>query len=519
MRKRIGALVLLQISICFFTNILFAQFAGGTGEAADPYQIVTHIHLNNVRNYLNNSNVHFVLMNDIDLSDECNVGGAFYNDGQRWLPIGDNAANFKGKFNGNGHVINGLIIFRPDYGDLGLFGRTNGSVISNLGVTNVDITGGVWSVGGLVGYNVGHIENCFSTGTVTATILTASRTGGLVGYHGPAFTIMNCYSSVNVAGYDRVGGLIGKVGGGMFSSDYVMNSYSTGNVTGTSRVGGLIGRVHSYVEITNCYSTGNVGGTSDVGGLIGLNWGDTYNCYWNTQTSGQNFSDGGNGRSTLEMTYPYASNTYQNWDFNQIWMSDANSNMNNGYPYLFWQSPSIPATLSLNDITMAFSDTECFAATESIIASNFVVQNGGSAYLVSQGNVILGEGTSVEAGGYLHAWIDDNATYCDFTIVVLASQVEDFVNSEKMAFINKDDFTFKVYPNPSSGCFTIEFINADEDEIIYVEVFDMTGECVLHRELSGASSSDFDLSSMPGGIYLLRILQGSTITNGKIIRQ
>ena len=56
----------------------WAQFAGGNGTAANPYQITTATHLNNVRYYLSS---HFILNNDI------NMKGTAY--AANWIPIGD----------------------------------------------------------------------------------------------------------------------------------------------------------------------------------------------------------------------------------------------------------------------------------------------------------------------------------------------------------------------------------------------------------------------------------------------
>ena len=56
----------LLVMMVFSANI-FAQFAGGSGTSADPYLVETAEHLNNVRNYLNNSSVYFKQIADIDL--------------------------------------------------------------------------------------------------------------------------------------------------------------------------------------------------------------------------------------------------------------------------------------------------------------------------------------------------------------------------------------------------------------------------------------------------------------------
>jgi len=100
----------------------------------------------------------------------------------------------------------------------------------------------------------------------------------------------------------------------------------------------LVGR-HTNSQIFNCYSTGLVTGTNlYIGGLAG--WGSNPaddNNYWNIETSGQATSPIGEGRTTAEMTFPYAVNTYIDWDFEEIWAEDISGLINDGYPFLEWQ--------------------------------------------------------------------------------------------------------------------------------------------------------------------------------------
>ena len=61
--------------------------------------------LNEIRNHLDK---HFVLNNDIvfDVKD-FEEGGAFYNEGKGWIPIGDATNPFTGTFDGQGHYLGG----------------------------------------------------------------------------------------------------------------------------------------------------------------------------------------------------------------------------------------------------------------------------------------------------------------------------------------------------------------------------------------------------------------------------
>ncbi|NLW18869.1 MAG: hypothetical protein GXY81_04180 [Candidatus Cloacimonetes bacterium] len=45
---------LLVLILCIMISSGFAEFAGGSGTKADPWQVATAEHLNNVRNYTAN---------------------------------------------------------------------------------------------------------------------------------------------------------------------------------------------------------------------------------------------------------------------------------------------------------------------------------------------------------------------------------------------------------------------------------------------------------------------------------
>lgn len=276
------------------------NFAGGNGTAESPYLIEDAFDLDAVRN---NLTAHYKMIADIDL----NISP--FNEGEGWTPIGDNSTNnnnsrFRGVFDGNGFVIKNLFINRPSTEYQGLFGYTFGSSIKNIGVEDVNITGGDYT-GGLVGYNNSWsiIENSYSTGSVTG----GARTGGLVGHNYSSSVIENSYSTGNVIGSNNTGGLVGI----NQTSSVIKNSYSTGSVTGSFSTGGLVGSNYTSSVIENSYSTGSVTGGSNTGGLVGYNNSSVINSYWNTETSGWTTSAGGEGKTTAEMQTP---STFVGWE-------------------------------------------------------------------------------------------------------------------------------------------------------------------------------------------------------------
>lgn len=274
----------------------------GEGTKDDPYRIANLGNLYWISINEEKWGKHFVQTEDIDASHT-----KTWFDGQGWKAIGyfiddDNDKPFTGTYNGDDYTIDNLYINRPDSNFQGLFGRTEGALITNIGLNNVNITG-------------------------------RNRVGALVGNNRRGSIVSNSFSSGSVSGYWCVGGLVG----GSWDAS-LMNSYSTGDVTaGSDNVGGLVGWNGDSV-ISNSYSIGKVVGDSgDIGGLIGVCVNsEVTNSYWDDQTSGQKTSANGERRTTNDMVYPYLENTYVSWCFQEIWSED-DSNVNNGYPYLKWE--------------------------------------------------------------------------------------------------------------------------------------------------------------------------------------
>ena len=270
--KKVSAL-LLAILLCLVLPVTAFAFSGGDGSPGNPFIITTAAELDAVRNHLD---AHFRLGNDIDLTDYLAPGGDGYAKwGRRgWEPIGGrlraprwepNQPEFSGSFDGNGHVIRNLRIFREDSEGVGLFGRSSGE-IRNLGVEIASgIVVGRSDVGGLVGRQQGgSIINSYATGNVSGV---GSDVGGLVGWL-QGGSIENSYATGNVRGAGIASGYVGGLVGWLQDGS-ITNSHATGDVSGSSdEIGGLVGR-QQYGTITNSYATGNVGGYRTVGGLVG----------------------------------------------------------------------------------------------------------------------------------------------------------------------------------------------------------------------------------------------------------
>lgn len=274
----------------------------------------------------------YVLVDDIDAS------------GVDFEPIGDDEERFTGTFDGDGHVITGLTVNRPDEEHVGMFGYVGSEgTVTEVGLEDVEVTGGD-STGGLVGRNGGTVSRSHTTGAVEG----GNNVGGLVGRN--VGDIDESYTTAEVNGEDRVGGLVGRNVGD------VDESYAAGTATGNSDVGGVVGS--NAGEITDSYSQTEVEGTSNVGGVVGSNVGGTVlgtytagkvgtapasgglvgrntadiaESYWDTDATGQASSDAGTELTTEQMTGSDVLVYMDALSFEETWEHT------DGYPALAWE--------------------------------------------------------------------------------------------------------------------------------------------------------------------------------------
>ncbi|MEN6426839.1 MAG: GLUG motif-containing protein [Phycisphaerales bacterium] len=286
------------MAFCFVLPLYAAQFAGGTGEPNDPYQIATAGQLISIGSDPNLLDKHFVLITDIDLDPNLPGGKVF--DTAVVAPLVETSgplveAAFWGVFDGDDHTISNLTIRGGSY--LGLFGAVLG-VVTNVELADADISGSGDCVGALIGRNGGTVIQCHSDGVVAG----GSSIGGLAGDCGEDGIIVLSYSTGSVAGRDWVGGLVGWNDGGIVSL-----CYSTSAVKGSGYVGGLIG-FNMGGSLVHCYSAGVVTGQDQVGGLAGVSHragrsrgGAVVGCFWDTEASGLTTSAAGTGVTTAQM--------------------------------------------------------------------------------------------------------------------------------------------------------------------------------------------------------------------------
>ncbi|ELZ11126.1 GLUG domain-containing protein [Halovivax asiaticus JCM 14624] len=254
---------------------------------------------------------HYVLVDDVDASDT-----ADWNDGRGFDPVGA-TTKFSGTFDGDGHVVDGLVIDRPDSEHVGLFGVLSGS-LSNARVRDATVTGDR-GVGTLVGYLTGSVDESAASGTVSGT--------------------------------DDAGGLVGQTQSGAAITD----SHAATTVTGESTVGGLVGSLVDLATVEGSFATGEVSG--DIGGgLVGSagGWATVTDAYWNVGTTGQPTSGGDAvGLTTDEMTGANATEFMDGLALESTWIA-----LDGEYPALSGEVTSYDLSLASDEIAVDGGSTD-----------------------------------------------------------------------------------------------------------------------------------------------------------------
>ena len=206
--------------------------------------------------------------------------------GKGWTPIGTDYDNaYTGTFDGGGHTITGLTFTTNDeyaglFGWLNRAGTVKNVVMEGVQITSNQIYGG--SIGGVVGYGWGTIENCSVSGSVSGTVYV----GGVVGVQ-IGGSITGCSSSATVKGTVDVGGVAGQTN----SSATLTACYATGNVIiemdpKKNIAGGSLVGMNAGSSLLACYATGNVTSTGSstgymhIGGFLGNNYTTVTAGYW-----------------------------------------------------------------------------------------------------------------------------------------------------------------------------------------------------------------------------------------------
>ena len=220
-------------------------FFGGNGTEADPYQIKTYTHLDNVRKMLvedAETMVYFKMIDDIDMA------------GKEWTMYNGSTGNvYRYDFDGNDHTISNFSMTRSGASFFGAL--TGGSKVHDVKFDTVNISDDSeadnnGNSAAVITYNLlgnSIIDNVdIKNVVITANYSRGNNTGtGAIASRVYAGTIQYCdIDGVTICGTsDRVGGIAGV--SAHADNIFQYNTVTNAELSGKGCVGGIVGRSSS----------------------------------------------------------------------------------------------------------------------------------------------------------------------------------------------------------------------------------------------------------------------------------
>lgn len=261
--------------------------------------------------------------------------------GKAWTAFGkydyklEGKSGFAGTLDGDRHIVSGL---KSTEGLVSCL--SSAGTVKNL--TVIGTVSGSSHVGGIAATSYGAVENCLFDGTVTTSSGSASAGGivGRAQKGNRIVNCVNTGDIKNTCAYYNstlnIGGIVG------YTYGTVENCYSTGNVSartdrGTNKgIGGIAGQVYASAVLRNCYVTGTVtgpeAGISPVVNLVAAG-ATVENCYY-LHAAGTGAATAGTLQKTAEemRTPEFAADVGMHLD---------SDNSNGGFPVLPWQGGTV----------------------------------------------------------------------------------------------------------------------------------------------------------------------------------
>jgi hypothetical protein len=170
---------------------------------------------------------------------------------------------------------------------------------------------------------------------------------------------------------------------------------------------------------------------------------------------------------------------------------------------------NIPAPLNL-----------CFDASNTITVAGggttFNVASGASATMIAGQKIRYLDGTSVSPGGYMHGYITLTNSYCASLPPSMVSILTG--EEENQQPVVGSQQSFRVYPNPTTGEFTVEATGQSSNLISQITIFNLSGSKVFTIDLKGERNHRCSLSGLPTGIYFIHVTTGNETGVSKLVK-
>lgn len=183
------------------------------------------------------------------------------------------------------------------------------------------------------------------------------------------------------------------------------------------------------------------------------------------------------------------------------------------------EGSSVSTNYLVQDITVADGETECYNAVKTITVAGSEttvdIQSGGTANFIAGESILLEPGFHAYSGSYIHAYITTTGDYCSSLppIVENPGTIEKDIEANEILDNNAE---MKIYPNPTTGNFTIDF--KGEETTADILLLNFQGRTLMEKKCKDQMKIDLNIAYLPTGIYILVIKTKTELITKKIIK-
>ena len=182
---------------------------------------------------------------------------------------------------------------------------------------------------------------------------------------------------------------------------------------------------------------------------------------------------------------------------------------------------AVPLTRTVTNVTITSGQVSCYNAIQTILVAGngttFTVENGGSATMIAGQNILYQPGTTVQNGGFMWGYISPGGPWCASPSMPSSGTTGE-EEGEVEITAGKENPLFRIYPNPTTGNFTVAWLPESPPGGFVVEIHGMFGERILKQAVPGERQHGCTLAGRPAGIYLVRLISGGNAETVKIVK-
>jgi len=266
-----------------------------------------------------------------------------------------------------------------------------------------------------------------------------------------------------------------------------------------------------------------------VRGSSSNTWLEIYNLYANQGSSGtwnhvenldvdatlaaaspsQSFSSSFQIRFGQEDNYPSTSiNSSDGYTFDDISLTEG----------------SVPADLDVQNETIISGQNDCYNATNTITVAGsgttVIINSGAEATFIAGEKILFETGFSAHQGSYVQAYITTTNEYCSQQQSMMANSIINEDGGTKALSDALDDtsdeLVVNIYPNPTTGNFTIDFMG--KETTADITVLNFQGNKIRSFECNNQVQAEVDISYLPVGMYIIIIKTETEIIKKKVTK-